>query len=100
GQGRCSVGESCVHSSQVQIGGVLLGGELLADGLFDFRHLDAKQLGHDADINHVAHEFAQLGLGTDRGYQLVVRHRVEDQIIADLIEGEGLVVNDDGARVQ
>ena len=51
---------------QVQLRGLHLLGELLADRLLDPLHVDREQLRGDADVDHVLDQLAQLGLGAGR----------------------------------
>jgi hypothetical protein len=51
-------------------------------------------------VDHVAHEPAQLGVRTDLGNDLVERHRVEHQVVAQSVELQRLVVDDGAARLE
>ena len=73
---------------------------LLAERLLHHGHVDAKQLGQHAVVNHVAHEAAKLGVGTDGGDELVERDGIEREIRAQRVQLERLVVDDRGARVE
>ena len=86
------------HGREIQVGGFHLFGKLLADRFIDFCDVDLKQLGHHAHVDHVLDQLAQLGLGTDRSDQLVVRNSVEDEIGTQSVEVQGLVVHHDCAR--
>ena len=74
--------------------------ELLAERLLHQRQVDAEQLRQDAVVDHVAHEAAQLGVGTDRRDQLVERHRVEHEVVAQRVQLQRLVVDDRRARLE
>ena len=58
------------------------------------------RLREDAVVDHVAHEPAQLRVGADRLDEIVERHRVEDEVGADLVELQRLVVDDGGAGIE
>ena len=62
--------------------------------------VDPEQLREDAVVDHVAHEAAQLRVGTDRPDNLVERHRIEDEVVAERVELQRLVVHDSGARIE
>ena len=70
----------------VQIGGLLLLGELAAHRRFDRRQIHIQQLRHNADIDHVLDQLAQLGLGADGGGDLVEGNRIADHIVAILLQ--------------
>ncbi len=72
----------------------------LRERLLHLGHVEVEQLGHDADVDHVPDQLAQLGLGADRRRDLVVRDGVEGQVGAQLVELERLVVERDRARRQ
>ena len=99
-QVRFGVVESSLGRSQVQICRLHFLGKLLADRLFDLGHVDGEQAGDDADVDHVLDQFAQLGFRADGGNQLVVGNGVKDQIIAQLVQRERLVVEHGGAGSQ
>ena len=83
---------SGLDRGQVQVGRFHLLRKLLADGLLDFGHVDFEQLGHDAHVNHVLDQLAQLGLGADGRDQFVVGNGVENQVGAQAVELQRLVV--------
>jgi hypothetical protein len=56
--------------------------------------------GEHAVVDHVAHEAAQLGVVGDRGDQLVERDRIENEVAAQLVQLQRLVVDHRGARRQ
>ena len=82
-----------LRGAPVQFGGLGLLRELLAQRLVDLLHVDGEQPRHDAVINHVPDQLAQLRLGADRGRQLVEGHGVEVQVGAQLVELQRLVVD-------
>ena len=88
---------ACLRRAQVQIRRLHLLRELLADRLLDLVHVDVEQLRHDADVDHVLDQLAQLGFRTDRRHQLVVGHRIERQIVAQFVQLQRLVVEHGGA---
>ncbi len=71
----CGVVVAGLHRGPVQVGGLLLLGELLAQRGFHGHHVHLEQLRGDADVDHVLDQLAQLGFGADRGGELVERHR-------------------------
>ena len=62
--------------------------------------VDPEQVREDAVVDHVAHEAAQLRVGTHRRHQLVERHRVEHDIVPERVELQRRVVDDRGARIE
>ncbi len=100
GQVGGGVVKSGLHGCQIQIGSFHFLGKLLADGLFHFGHVDVEQLGHHADINHVLDQLAQLGLGTNRRHQLVVGDGVKNQVVAQSVQLQRLVIQHGRARGQ
>ena len=86
--------------SPVQIGGLLLLGELAPHGLLHFREIHGEQLRHHAHVDHVPHQLAQLGFRTNRRCELVERNRIADDIIAILLEVQALVVDGGAAGGQ
>ncbi len=92
--------ESRLRRAQVQVRGLHLLRKLLANGLLNLAHVDVEQLRHDADIDHVLHQLAQLGFRTDGSDQFVVRDGIEGQILAQLVQLERFVVEDRRARRQ
>ncbi len=81
----------------VEVGGLDLAAELLANGLLHLRRIEAEQAGDDADVDHVLDQLAQLGFRTDGGHQLVERNRIEGQVVAEGAQVEGLVIEHGGA---
>ena len=72
-----------VDGRHVRIDGFLFSFELLADGGDDLLAIDADQLRHDADVNHVRQQFAQAGVGGQLTGQLGEGDLVEDDVLAD-----------------
>ena len=98
---RCGgVIKTCLRGGHIQVGGFYFPGKLLAQRRFHLLHLDAENLRDHAHINHVLDQLAQLGLGTHGSNDLVVRNGVEDQVRAQRIELQRLVVNDRSPRRQ
>jgi hypothetical protein len=62
--------------------------------------IDAEQERQHAVVNHVAHQLAELGVGTHRDHELVERDRIEVQVGAQLVELQRLVVDDRGAGIE
>ena len=58
------------------------------------------RLRQDPVVDHVAHELAQLGVGTDRADQLVERDGIEVQIGAQRVQLQRLVVDHGGAAIE
>ena len=101
GEGLGGVFEAGLRGAPVQLGGLGLAlAELLHQRLVDLFHVDREQLRHDAVVDHVAHQLAQLGLRAHRRHQLVERHGIEVQVAAQLVELERLVVDHGGAAVE
>jgi hypothetical protein len=101
GEGLGGVFVAGLGRAPVQLGGLGLAlAELLDQRLADFLHVDGEQPGDDAVVDHVAHQFAQLGVGANRRHQLVEGHRVEMQIGAQGVELERFVIDHGGAAIQ
>ena len=67
--------------------------ELLAERLLHLRQVDVEQLRQDAVVDHVLDEAAQLGVRADLRDDLVERHRIEDQVVAQRVQLQRLVVD-------
>src|SRR5262249_3124008 len=76
----------------VEVGRLRLLAELLPERLFHLPHVDAEEVREHAVVDHVLDEAAELGVGADRGDDLVERHRIEREVGAQLVELERLVV--------
>ena len=59
----------------------------------DFLHIDGKQVRHNAVVDHIAHQLAQLGFGADWTHEFVERHGVEMQVGPQRVQLERLIVN-------
>ena len=79
-------------SRQIQIRRFYLLRELLADGLLDLGHVDRQQAGHNANVNHVFDELAQLGFRTNLSDDLVVGNRIKNQVVTEFVQRQGLVI--------
>ena len=95
GLGEVEAGLERVH---VQLDRLELLAHLLPQRLLHLPHVDRQQPREHAVVNHVAHEAAQLGVVGDRGNQLVERDRIENQVVAQLVQLQRLVVDHGGAR--
>ena len=71
-----------LERAHVQVGRLHLLAELLARRLLHLAHVDAEQLREHAVVDHVLDQAAQLGVGADAGDDLVERHRVEGEVVA------------------
>ena len=84
----------------VEIGSFYLLRELLTQGFLDLNHVDVEQLGDNPHVDHVLDQLAQLGFRTHCGHQFVVRNGVEDEIIAQALQVQRLVVEHGRTRRQ
>ena len=57
------------------------------------RQVDPQQLRHRAHVHHVLDQLAQLGFGAYRLRDLVERHRVEDHVVAVLLQVQAFFVD-------
>ncbi len=101
GEGLGGEVETGLGRAPVQVGrlGLLLA-ELLDQRLLNLLHFDGEQLRHHAVVDHVAHQFAQLGFGTDGADQFIEGHRIEVQIAPQFVELERLVIYHGRSAVQ
>ena len=84
----------------VQVGGFLLLRELAAQRGFYDLHVERDEFGHDADVDHVLDQLAQLGFRADGSGDLVEGNAVTDHVVAILLEVCSLFVDGDCARGQ
>ena len=69
----------------------------LATSLLDLRHVDSEEPRGDADVDHVDGQAAQLAVGDELEDELLERDRVEDEVVAERVELEALLVDHGGA---
>jgi len=100
GEIRFGVIPSRLEGAEIQLDGLGLSTELLLERLLHEAHVDPEQPGEDAVVDHVADKATQLGVGTDWRDQLVERHRVKHQVVAQGLELERLIVNDRGSGLE
>src|SRR4029450_12430956 len=86
-----------LERSHVERDRLLLLPELLPKRLLHLPHVDGEQARQHAVVNHVAHEAAQLGVVGNGGYELVEGDRIERDVVAQLLELQGLVIYGSGA---
>ena len=86
------------HRALVQLDGLLLALQLLADGMPDLVQVQAQHLRGDAHVDHVLDQLLQLGLGAAGRHQALERHRTEVQVAAQGVQLERLVVDQHRAR--
>ena len=82
-----------LERAHVELDRLLLLAQLLAERLLHLPHVDREQLREHAVVNHVAHEAAELRVGGDGGDELVEGNGIEDDVAAQLVELQRLVVD-------
>ena len=82
-----------LDGAEVQFEGLLLFGELAAQPVLHHARIDGQQLSRNAHIDHVLHQLAQLGFGTDGSGDLIEGNLVKDNIAAKGIELQILIAD-------
>ena len=74
--------------------------ELLGERLLHLAELDREELGEHAVVDHVLDEAAELRVRAHVGHDLVERHRIENEVVAQRVELQRLVIDHDAARLE
>jgi hypothetical protein len=97
---RLGVFEAGLQRAGVQRDRLGLFPELLGERLLHQHRIEAEQLREDARIDHVAHQAAQLRVGAYRLDQRVERYGIKNEVAAQGVEFQRLVVHHGAARLE